>query len=115
MTHKIFRSTFITCIIVLAACFLLTFSVLYSFFEHQTENELKGEIDYIAYSIKDDYKSFFKTFSDKDKRITLISQDGTVIADTNANADEMEITPTALNLSMLKKTVTARQHDIQRH
>ena len=53
MTHKIFRSTFITCIIVLAACFLLTFSVLYSFFEHQTENELKGEIDYIAYSIKD--------------------------------------------------------------
>ena len=90
MTHKIFRSTFITCIIVLAACFLLTFSVLYSFFEHQTENELKGEIDYIAYSIKDDYKSFFKTFSDKDKRITLISQDGTVIADTNANADEME-------------------------
>lgn len=90
MTHKIFRSTFITCIIVLDACFLLTFSVLYSFFEHQTENELKGEIDYIAYSIKDDYKSFFKTFSDKDKRITLISQDGTVIADTNANADEME-------------------------
>lgn len=115
MTHKIFRSTFITCIIVLAACFLLTFSVLYSFFEHQTENELKGEIDYIAYSIKDDYKSFFKTFSDKDKRITLISQDGTVIADTNANADEMENHADRIEFIDAQKTVTARQRDIQRH
>lgn len=90
MMHKIFRSTFTTCIIVLTACFVLTFGVLYSFFESQTENELKSEIDYVSYSIKDDYKKFFEAFSNKSKRITLISQDGTVIADTNANADEME-------------------------
>lgn len=90
MTHKIFRSTFITCIIVLAVCFFMTFGVLYSFFEGQTENELKSEIDYVSYSIKDNYKEFFETFLNKDKRVTLIAPDGTVIADTTADPKEME-------------------------
>ena len=90
MTSKIFRSVFYTSIIVLLLSMFLIMGMLYSFFEQQLESELKSEADYILYAISDDRDEFFANFKQNDKRVTLISQDGTVLADTAADVANMD-------------------------
>lgn len=89
MTKKIFRSAFFTSILAVISCLLLIMGVLYGFFEGRIEKELEGEADYVAYAIKDDYRNFFENFSSGENRITLISEDGTVLADTQKKPSEM--------------------------
>lgn len=90
MVKKIFRSNFYTSILVLLMSFCLIFGVLFSYFETQIFNELESEAGYISYAIKNEGVSFFDNFDEKGKRITLISQDGTVLADTYKDAGELE-------------------------
>lgn len=90
MTGKIFRSTFFTSVIVLISCLTLIMGVLFGFFESQLKHEIENETEYIAYAVTDDAESFFEKFSGKDKRITLISPDGNVIADTAADKNVMD-------------------------
>lgn len=89
MASKIFRSVFFTSILVLIACFTLIVGVLRGFFENQIKNELASEAEYVAYAIENDAVSFFQNFSSSKNRITLISSDGTVIADTDADAKKL--------------------------
>lgn len=90
MTKKIFRSTFFTSILVLISCFILVLGILYGFFEKQLENELASEANYIAYAIEDKGDAFFDNFASSNKRITLISPTGEVIADTMADPKNMD-------------------------
>lgn len=90
MTNKIFRSTFCTSVLVLLASLLLIFNILFNFFENQLKKELKSEANYIEYAIQDGYEDFFQNFSSDTKRITLIRADGTVLADTVADAESLE-------------------------
>lgn len=85
MTSRIFRSVFFTSFLAVLACLVLIFCVLFGFFERQLKKELASEAGYIAYALEDDYEHFFSTFSDSEKRITLIAADGTVMADTEAD------------------------------
>lgn len=89
MTSKIFRSVFFTSILVLIACLTLIVGVLRGFFENQIKNELASEAEYVSYAIENDAEGFFQNFSSSKNRITLISPDGTVIGDTDADAKKL--------------------------
>lgn len=90
MFKKIFRSSFIASILVLLISFCLVFGVLFDYFEGQIFTELAGEADYIAYVIKNNDISHITEFDNANKRITVISEDGTVLADTDADAGELD-------------------------
>ena len=90
MVNKIFRSNFFTSMLILLMSFCLTFGVLFSYFETQMFTELESEAGYISYAMKNNGIDFVDNFDEKGKRITLISTNGTVLADTSANAEELE-------------------------
>ena len=86
MNSKIFRSSFLTSMLVLFATLALITGVLFDYFELQLQNELKSEASYISYAVKDEGPSYIDNFKSSEKRITLIDKDGTVLADTSADA-----------------------------
>jgi len=90
MVNKIFRSNFFTSMLILLMSFCLIFGVLFSCFEAQMFTELESEAGYISYAIKNEGIDFLTGFNEKGKRITLVSKDGTVLADTEAVAEELE-------------------------
>lgn len=104
MTKKIFRSSLLTALTVLAVSLFFVFGILYRYFEDQLINELKSKAEYISYAIELGGADALKKISDEDERITLISSDGTVIADTEANAADME---NHLERSEVKQALTS--------
>ncbi len=90
MTKKIFRSSLLTALLVLAVSLFFVFGILYQYFEEQLINELKSKAEYISYAVELGGADALEKISDDDERITLIAPDGKVIADTEANAAEME-------------------------
>ena len=90
MVNKIFRSNFFTSMLILLLSFCLIFGVLLSYFEAQIFRELESEAGYISYAVKKDGIDFIDNFNEKGKRITWVSSDGTVLADTDAVAEELE-------------------------
>jgi len=90
MVNKIFRSNFFTSMLILLMSFCLIFGVLFSYFEAQMFTELESETGYISYAVKNDGIDFINNFNEKGKRITWVSSDGTVLADTKADAEELE-------------------------
>ena len=90
MVNKIFRSNFFTSMLILLVSFCLIFGVLFSYFEAQMFTELESEAGYISYAVKNEGTDFIDNFNEKGKRITLVSSDGTVLADTKADAEELE-------------------------
>ncbi len=68
----------------------MIFAVLYNYFEAQIFTELENEAEYISYAIKNEGVSYIDNFNADNKRITLISENGTVLADTAAIAEELE-------------------------
>ena len=90
MNSKIFRSNFITSLLVLIVAIVLIFGVLFEYFETQLTNELGSEADYIAHAIENDGVSYINNFKNDKKRITLIDENGVVIADTSVNESELD-------------------------
>lgn len=89
MTKKIFNFSFITSVVVILASLVLIIGVLFNFFEGQLKRELASETEYISFALEGNERGFFKKFSSDDKRITLISKDGKVIADNEADPSKM--------------------------
>lgn len=89
MFNKIFRSGFITSIFVLFMSFCLIFGVLFDYFEAQMFTELASEAGYISHALKNEGVSYIDSFENSNKRITLVSAEGTVLADTEADAEEL--------------------------
>lgn len=90
MSSKIFKSVFFASMLILLISFLMIFGVLFDYFENQMFSELQSEANYISYAIKNEGISYLDNFKENGKRITLISSNGTVLADTSADADELE-------------------------
>lgn len=90
MFGRIFRSNFATSIFVLIISFCMIFAVLFEYFEIQSFTELENEAEYISYAVKTIGASYIDNFNGDDKRITLVSHDGKVLADTSADAKELE-------------------------
>ena len=90
MNGKIFRSSFLTSILVLIVSFVLILGILFDYFESRLMAELKTEASYVSHAVEHDGVEFINSFKGSDKRITLIDFDGTVIADTTSNAEKMD-------------------------
>lgn len=90
MFSKIFRSSFVTSMLVLIMSFCMIVAVLFEYFEMQIFTELENEAEYISYSVKTDGEAYIDNFVENDKRITLVAEDGTVLADTSADPQELE-------------------------
>lgn len=90
MHKRIFRSSMLVTLFVLLSSIVLIMGILYDYFESQLINELKREAAYISAAIENDGLDYINNMDDKNERITLISPDGTVIADTVADADVLE-------------------------
>ncbi len=90
MFKKIFYSGFASSIFTLLISLGLVFGVLFNYFEAQIFTELEIEADYISYAIKNEGTDFVDDFKESEKRITLILPDGTVLADTSANTENLE-------------------------
>lgn len=90
MHGKIFRSNMLTSMLVLVTTLLLIAGVLIEHFEYQLTDELKNEAMYIEQGIKNEGLSYLKGFDDKQNRITIISKDGTVLADTYVDETEFD-------------------------
>ncbi len=89
MFNKIFRSNFLTSLLILLISFCLVFGVLFEYFEAQIFSELQSEADYISYAIENEGISYIENFENS-KRITLVSKDGSVLADTKADVKGLE-------------------------
>ncbi len=95
MRGKLFFSTFAVSMVVFLLCFVLTLSVLYTYFSERYVDELRNEAIYLssAYSISGD--DFLLTLSDDvSNRITVISESGTVIFDTYSEENSINYSET---------------------
>ncbi len=90
MTDKIFRSTFFTSLIVLLASLVLVMGVLFGAFENRITEELGVEAQYVSQAVESEGAEFLNNLSSDNRRITLIAQNGDVIADTHADARKMK-------------------------
>ena len=90
MNKKIFRSSVAVALVVLILSIVLIMSILFQYFENQLQSELESEANYIAYAVENQGLEYIENFTDSDKRITLISPDGDVLADTTANETEFD-------------------------
>ena len=90
MHNKIFRSSMLVTLLVLLSSIVLIMGILYDYFESQLINELKREAAYISIAIENEGIEYLDSIENENERITLIAPDGTVIADTVANADVLE-------------------------
>ena len=86
MNKVIFRSSFLTAVLVLTASLILITGVLFQFFEGQIRTELESEANYIAHAVETGGLDYFSDFESSDRRVTLVAEDGSVIYDTEANA-----------------------------
>lgn len=90
MHKKIFRSSVLITLFILITSVALIMGILYDYFESQLINELKREAGYISIAIENEGLDYLSGINDKNERITLIAPDGTVIADTVADAESLE-------------------------
>lgn len=90
MSKKIFRSSVAVALAVLFSSIVLILGILFQYFENQLLNELESEANYIAYALENQGVDYISNFSNSDKRITLISPDGDVLADTSAAESELD-------------------------
>lgn len=87
MTRKIFRSVSLTSVLAVALATVLIAWYVYGIYETQLTDELRTEAGYIAHALsrETDEIAFFDGFPSKN-RVSLISPDGTVLYDSDAEA-----------------------------
>ena len=90
MSKKIFRSICLVALAVLIVSVLFLSGIMTRAFEKQVMAEMQTETEYLIYGYKMQGSTFLDTVKDVNKRITVISPDGTVLYDNKANSDEME-------------------------
>ena len=90
MTKKIFRSITAVAMTVLLASLLLATTFLHSYFNQSQVNQLKEELSLVAKSVEDVGIEYFDNFDSSLFRFTLISPDGTVLYDSQVDANEMD-------------------------
>ncbi len=90
MNKKIFRSGFVTALLVLASSLLMIVGILFDFFERQIEEELGSEAAYISHAIEIAGSAYIHYFDNSEKRITWINADGEVLADTSMDTGGLD-------------------------
>ena len=91
MTKRIFRSVILTALAVFLACLALVMGALYSYFSARQEKQLGTELALAAAGVEANGLSYLESLGRRDGlRLTWVDADGTVIFDSNADAESME-------------------------
>ncbi len=90
MNKKIFRSSFLTAFLVLAAAIVMIMGILFDLFERQILREVESEARYISLAVENEGAAYLDGLDDADRRITLINPDGTVVFDNQADAATLD-------------------------
>lgn len=90
MRKKIFTLTIAIISTVLLLSFGVITDVLYNHFTTVSVNQLKDELTLAAQGVELSGIDYLKSVSENNYRLTLISDDGTVIYDTKSNETEMD-------------------------
>lgn len=111
MTSKIFRSIILVAGSILTASFLLVFGVMYSYLTLQLQEELRSEAIYVAKAVELSGVDYLKELKEEN-RITLVSNDGTVLYDSEVNIDSME---NHANRKEIKEAIETGEGDDERY
>lgn len=111
MTSKIFRSIILVAGSILTASFLLVFGIMYSYLTLQLQEELRSEAIYVAKAVELSGVDYLKELKEEN-RITLVSNDGTVLYDSEVNIDSME---NHANRKEIKEAVETGEGDDERY
>ena len=90
MTKKIFRSMVITAGAVLLASLIIIMGCLYEYFCGVQEQQLKDELSLAAAAVEQGGEDYLTSLQSDRYRLTWVSDDGTVLYDTQADAAAME-------------------------
>lgn len=90
MRKKIFRSIFTVALVVLFSSIGIATSFLYNHFNTSQQSQLHTELMLVADTVNKVGVEYFETFDSSVFRFTVVDADGTVLYDTQANANEME-------------------------
>lgn len=90
MTKRIFRSIISVAMIVLVASIFIASSFLYDYFNKSQVSQLKEELSLVAANVDKVGTEYFVNFDSSIFRFTLVSGDGSVLYDSQADASDME-------------------------
>jgi len=90
MTSKIFKSILAVAIAVLLASLVIIMGVLYPYFGHVQESQLKDELSLAASATEQLGESYLEGLDYTRYRLTWVAADGTVLFDSHADASAME-------------------------
>ena len=90
MTKKIFRSIIAVAMVVLFASLFIASTFLYDYFNKSQVAQLKEELSLVATNVDKVGTGYFDNFDSSMFRFTLISPDGSVLYDSQVNAQDME-------------------------
>ena len=90
MTKKIFKSIMTVCTVVFVIGLAFIMGILYRYFGKQISAELEKEAAYVAQGVESSGMEYLEKLNEKNARITLIDQDGSVLYDSQAEASSME-------------------------
>ena len=89
MNKKIFQAVFLSIIITMVLVLAVSIAVFYATYDERISRDLDSELSFLGEAVAvspDDLGSFVIP----GHRVTLISSDGAVLFDSDAEADEME-------------------------
>ncbi len=90
MTKRIFRATLLVGVAVLIASLALVMGVLYSYFGRVQESQLRDELSLAAVGVEKNGTDYLCALQSHQYRITWVRADGTVVYDTQVDAETME-------------------------
>ena len=90
MTKKIFRSVLLAAAVVLLASVVLIMGALYDYFAAVQKTRVRDELSLAAAAVETGGIRYLETLTDANCRLTLIRADGTVLYDSDKDADTLE-------------------------
>ena len=90
MTRKIFSSILLVAAAVLIAGTVIIMGFLYDYFGGIQEQELRDQLDMASAAVEEDGENFLSRISSERYRLTWIAADGTVVYDTQTDAESLE-------------------------
>ena len=90
MSSKIFRSSFFATLLILTVTIAFIMSLLTNLFDRQIRSEIVSEAQYLKQAVENEGVSFLESLDNKDRRITLVNPDGTVVFDNQADASSLD-------------------------
>ena len=90
MTKKIFRSVLLAAAVVLLASVVLIMGALYDYFSAVQKTRVRDELSLAAAAVETGGIRYLETLTDANCRLTLIRADGTVLYDSDKDADTLE-------------------------